>query len=219
MRIPHPAYPLMHVGLQVPQLGLHFSAGRYERLLQLIATFDGSKDQIEKAQSSALWYPADHEDVVRVLFWKVNNFIAWLIDVYVCKQHLYLLDQLLQGIGNAVAEWQPRCVVLSGSYLYVLESVNSQAYQRCFRFQTLLHYNDDSLFQYNILFNILSCSLFLLSSESGIYVHFLGLHFSLDGKQVLEVPPSNIGGSSYVLAVCSRGIELQKVLNILFYYL
>jgi hypothetical protein len=33
----------------------------------------------------------------------------------------------------------------------------------------------------------------------------------LDGKQVFEVPPSYIGGSPYVLAVCSRGIELQKV--------
>jgi hypothetical protein len=66
----------MHVGLQVPQLGLHFSARRYERLLQLIATFDGSKDQLEKAQSNALWYPADHEDVVRVLFWKVSNVLG-----------------------------------------------------------------------------------------------------------------------------------------------
>jgi hypothetical protein len=34
---------------------------------------------------------------------------------------------------------------------------------------------------------------------------------SIVGKQVLEVPPANIGGSEYVIAICNRGLDLQKV--------
>ncbi|KAH7429919.1 hypothetical protein KP509_09G071400 [Ceratopteris richardii] len=36
---------------------------------------------------------------------------------------------------------------------------------------------------------------------------------SLNGKQILEVPSSSIGGSEHVLAVCARGMELQKCLE------
>lgn len=148
IRIPHPTYPSTHVAIQVPHLGLHFSPARYERFMQLIATFEGSNSSQGKADPSdstvmrSSWYPADQEGSMRVLFWK--------------------------GLGNAVAEWQPCWVVLSGSYLYILESTNAQTYQRC-------------------------CS--------------------MNGKHVLEVPSSNIGGSEFVLAVCNRGMELQKALE------
>lgn len=41
---------------------------------------------------------------------------------------------LAQGIGNSVAHWQPCFLVLSGLYLYVMESQKSQSYQRYLRF-------------------------------------------------------------------------------------
>ena len=31
------------------------------------------------------------------------------------------------------------------------------------------------------------------------------------GKQVLEVPPTNVGGSPFCVAVCFRGTDIQKV--------
>jgi len=34
---------------------------------------------------------------------------------------------------------------------------------------------------------------------------------SMAGRQVFEVPPANIGGSPYCLAVGVRGIDLKKV--------
>ncbi|MCO5593425.1 hypothetical protein L7F22_047439 [Adiantum nelumboides] len=111
LRIPHPAYPLTHIALQVPHLGLHFSSGRYQSLLQLLESFNVSSELNDKMDSSdttetrVSWYPADCEGSMMVLVWK--------------------------GIGNSVAEWQPSWSVLSGSYLYILESVNAQTYQRC----------------------------------------------------------------------------------------
>ncbi|XLS44658.1 hypothetical protein HN51_001523, partial [Arachis hypogaea] len=35
-----------------------------------------------------------------------------------------------KGIGNSVATWQTCFLVLSGSYLYVFETAESQSYQR-----------------------------------------------------------------------------------------
>ncbi|KAF7836889.1 putative vacuolar protein sorting-associated protein [Senna tora] len=31
------------------------------------------------------------------------------------------------------------------------------------------------------------------------------------GKQVLEVPPTDVGGSPFCIAVCFRGMDIQKV--------
>lgn len=39
----------------------------------------------------------------------------------------------MKGIGNSVAEWKSCFLVLSGLYLYVLDSEVSQTYQRCSR--------------------------------------------------------------------------------------
>ncbi|GJU48954.1 hypothetical protein Tco_1218509, partial [Tanacetum coccineum] len=41
------------------------------------------------------------------------------------------VDLATRGIGYSVASWQPSYLVLSGSYLYLLESQTSQNYQRC----------------------------------------------------------------------------------------
>ena len=35
--------------------------------------------------------------------------------------------------------------------------------------------------------------------------------FSMAGRQVHEVPPTNIGGSPFCLAVSFRGMDIQKV--------
>lgn len=46
---------------------------------------------------------------------------------------LHSLIFTIKGIGNSLAEWQPCHLILSGLYLYVLESALSQNYQRCSR--------------------------------------------------------------------------------------
>ncbi|XP_016170482.1 uncharacterized protein LOC107625372 [Arachis ipaensis] len=38
-----------------------------------------------------------------------------------------------KGIGNSIATWQTCFLVLSGSYLYVFETAESQSYQRYLR--------------------------------------------------------------------------------------
>ena len=42
---------------------------------------------------------------------------------------------------------------------------------------------------------------------------------SMGGRQVLEVPPANIGGSPFCIAICLRGMDIQKVNNIAIVYL
>lgn len=41
-------------------------------------------------------------------------------------------------------------------------------------------------------------------------IFFLGC-CSMAGRQVYEVPPLNIGGSSFCIAVSYRGLDIQKV--------
>lgn len=52
-------------------------------------------------------------------FYATNSFIS--------------LFSVLKGLGNSLAEWHPCYIVLSGLYLYVLESEVSHNYQKCFR--------------------------------------------------------------------------------------
>lgn len=40
-------------------------------------------------------------------------------------------------------------------------------------------------------------------------------YFSMAGRQVHEVPPTNIGGSPFCLAVSFRGMDIQKVSSVL----
>ncbi|XP_042475866.1 uncharacterized protein LOC122057714 isoform X2 [Macadamia integrifolia] len=147
IKIPHPCYPSTRVFIQVPNLGIHFSPARYCRILDLLniiySTVEKSGSASENFQIGlAPWNPADLAAEARILVWR--------------------------GIGNSVAEWQPCFVVLSGLYLYVLESEASQSYQRC---------------------------------------------TSMSGRQVYEVPPTNVGGSPFSIAVAFRGMDTQKALE------
>ncbi|KAF3970469.1 hypothetical protein CMV_005848 [Castanea mollissima] len=111
IKVPHPRYPSTCISIQVPNLGIHFSPARYSRLMELLNIVYGTVEA--RGQSTvdcfqaelAPWSPADIANDARILFWK--------------------------GIGNSVATWQPCFLVLSGLYLYVLESEKSLSYQRC----------------------------------------------------------------------------------------
>ncbi|GKV06822.1 hypothetical protein SLEP1_g18658 [Rubroshorea leprosula] len=110
IKVPHPSYPSTRVSFQVPNLGIHLSPSRYCRLMELLNIFNGSKDHSNQPgidnshPDNAPWTSADLTADARILVWK--------------------------GIGNSVATWQPCFLVLSGFYLYVLESEKSQSYQR-----------------------------------------------------------------------------------------
>ncbi|XP_059076567.1 uncharacterized protein LOC131042467 isoform X2 [Cryptomeria japonica] len=110
IKLQHPSYPSTRISIQVPNLGLHFSAARYSRIMNLLVMFDekgGRNDEMagtNYGMGLRSWHPTDLAGDARVLFWG--------------------------GIGNSVAEWQPCWLVLAGSYLYILESKTSQTYQR-----------------------------------------------------------------------------------------
>ncbi|KAK9136608.1 hypothetical protein Sjap_007202 [Stephania japonica] len=148
IKIPHPSYPSTRISIQVPNLGIHFSPARYFKIMELLNLLYGMVDTSDQNASEdfqtglAVWGPANLSADARILVWR--------------------------GIGNSVAEWQPCHLVLSGLYLYVLESETSQTYQRC---------------------------------------------ASMAGRQVYEVPPTSVGGSQCCIAVCSRGMALQKALE------
>ncbi|KAG2726780.1 hypothetical protein I3760_01G128300 [Carya illinoinensis] len=148
IKVPHPSCPSTRISIQVPNLGIHFSPARYCRLMELIKILygtmeTGSQPTVDHFQAElAPWSPADLAIDARILVWK--------------------------GIGNSVATWQPCFLVLSGLYLYVLESEKSQSYQRC---------------------------------------------TSMAGRQVHEVPPTNVGGARFCLAVSFRGMDIQKALE------
>ncbi|KAK9670363.1 hypothetical protein RND81_13G196500 [Saponaria officinalis] len=52
--------------------------------------------------------------------------------------------------------------------------------------------------------------LYVLESERA---HSYQRCTSMAGKQVFEVPPANVGGSLFSVAVCSRGVDIQKALE------
>ncbi|XP_015689233.1 uncharacterized protein LOC102707936 [Oryza brachyantha] len=148
IKVPHPSYPSTRVSFQVPNLDIHFSPKRYCKIIELLGVLCKLKgSDIEDGNSYGNcnlvpWYPADLAGDARTLVWK--------------------------GLGYSLAEWHICYVVLSGMYLYILESEVSQSYQRC-------------------------CS--------------------MAGRQVIEVPSTSVGGSLYSIAVCSRGLDMQKALE------
>ncbi|KAA8527969.1 hypothetical protein F0562_035162 [Nyssa sinensis] len=111
IKVPHPSYPSTCVSFQVPSLGIHLSPTRYCRLLELLNILYGKMQNsgqpvVENLQAElAPWNPTDLATEARILVWR--------------------------GIGYSVAAWQPCFLVLSGLYLYVLESEMSLSYQRC----------------------------------------------------------------------------------------
>ncbi|KAM1215633.1 hypothetical protein ACFX13_012262 [Malus domestica] len=147
--VPHPSYPSMRISIQVPNLGIHFSPSRFQRLMKLLNIFCGtletcnaSQPALDDFQAETPWSLSDLSTEARILAWR--------------------------GIGNSVATWQLCYLVLSGINLYVLESEKSQSHQR---------------------------------------------HTSMAGRQVYEVPPANIGGSLFCVAVSYRGMDNQKTLE------
>uniref|UniRef100_A0A7N0UXF0 PH domain-containing protein n=1 Tax=Kalanchoe fedtschenkoi TaxID=63787 RepID=A0A7N0UXF0_KALFE len=110
IKAPHPIYPSTRVSVQVPNLGIHFSPARYYRIMELLNILYGTLDNVQPSVDTfdsemAPWHPADLATSARILVWK--------------------------GIGNSLATWQPCYLVLSGLYLYLLESEKSVSYQRC----------------------------------------------------------------------------------------
>ncbi|KAK6930330.1 Vacuolar protein sorting-associated protein 13, DH-like domain [Dillenia turbinata] len=111
IKVPHPGHPSTRISVQVPTVGIHFSPLRYGKLMTLLRILSGTvevdgESAVENFQAQlAPWCPADLTCEARILVWT--------------------------GIGNSVAAWQPCFLVLSGLYLYVLESEVSQSYQRC----------------------------------------------------------------------------------------
>ncbi|WOL14400.1 hypothetical protein Cni_G23180 [Canna indica] len=111
IKVPHPRYPSTRVSIQVPNLGIHFSPERYFRIMELLDILNGSSQSNEQILGGHLqsghapWHPVDLASDARTLVWR--------------------------GLGNSLAEWTPCYLVLSGFYLYVLESEVSHGYQRC----------------------------------------------------------------------------------------
>ncbi|GMP92956.1 hypothetical protein CsSME_00042986 [Camellia sinensis var. sinensis] len=118
IKVPHPSYPSTRVSVQVPSLGIHFSPARYCRLMELFnilygTTQSSGQPELENFQADFVpWNPPDLATEARILVWR--------------------------GIGYSVAAWHPCFIVLTGLYLYVLESEMSQNYQRCSRCTYLL---------------------------------------------------------------------------------
>ncbi|KAL6576075.1 hypothetical protein OROHE_000546 [Orobanche hederae] len=147
-QVPHPNHPSTRISVKIPSLGIHFSADRYFRINELFNLFNGAMPNDEHHTVESLpaglvpWNPPYLTAEARILVWK--------------------------GIGYSVAAWQPCFLVLSGLYLYVLESETSQSYHRC---------------------------------------------SSMAGKQVCDVPSTNVGGSTFCIAVSTRGMDIQKALE------
>ncbi|XP_050216889.1 uncharacterized protein LOC126667840 isoform X2 [Mercurialis annua] len=148
IKVPHPRYPSTRMSIQIPNLGIHFSPARYCRFMELLNMLydtmgNYGQSAVDNFQTQfAPWSSADIATEARILVWK--------------------------GIGNSVAAWQPCFLVLSGLYLYSMESQKSQSYQR---------------------------------------------YLSMAGRQVNEVPLSNVGGSPFCIAVCSRGMDIKQALE------
>uniref|UniRef100_A0A0D9VFX1 C2 domain-containing protein n=1 Tax=Leersia perrieri TaxID=77586 RepID=A0A0D9VFX1_9ORYZ len=145
IKVPHPSYPSTRISFQVPNLDIHFSPKRYCKIVELLGVVcklkgsDTEESHTHENCNLVPWYPADLAGDARTL-----------------------------GLGYSLAEWHTCYVVLSGMYLYILESEVSQDYQRC-------------------------CS--------------------MASRQVIEVPSTSVGGSLYSIAVCSRGLDMQKALE------
>lgn len=111
--------------------------------------------------------------------------------------------------------------MLSGPYLYVLESEVSQNYQRCSRH--VFVYVLFSIGGFLLLLVGLSSSLIFHVMEYSVFGGFFDNIFliwtcceycSMAGRHVFEVSPASIGGSLFSVAVCFRGVDNQKVSNV-----
>ncbi|CAI0626123.1 unnamed protein product [Linum tenue] len=109
IKVAHPHYPSSRISVQVPNLSIHFSPARYHRLMELLNIVSNTVESCEQStvnnvQQISARNSADISAYARILVWK--------------------------GIGNSVATWQQCFLVLSGLYLYVMESPDSRSHQR-----------------------------------------------------------------------------------------
>ncbi|KAL1372338.1 hypothetical protein AAHE18_01G196400 [Arachis hypogaea] len=147
IKVPHPSYPSTCISIQVPNLCIQFSPERFCRIMELLSILRKTMETCNQPTPDSLH----------------SKLAPWSRDLVVDGRIL-----VWKGIGNSVATWQTCFLVLSGSYLYVFETAESQSYQR---------------------------------------------YLSMAGKQVLEVPPTNVGGSPFCIAISSRGMDFQKALE------
>ncbi|MED6115945.1 hypothetical protein PIB30_095545, partial [Stylosanthes scabra] len=147
IKVPHPSYPSTCISIQVPNLCVHFSPERFCRIMELLSILRKTMETCNQPTPDSLH----------------SKLAPWSRDLVVDGRIL-----VWKGIGNSVATWQTCFLVLSGSYLYVFETAESQSYQR---------------------------------------------YLSMAGKQVLEVPPTNVGGSPFCIAISNRGMDFQKALE------
>lgn len=119
-----------------------------------------------------------------------------------------LLVLLMQGIGNSVATWQPCFLVLSGLYLYVLESEKSQSYQRYSRF---------AIIPLSLSLSLDSSMLLLFLSIYIIIIIIIFLEFlcQISCNKVLDTPDLSIylffwAAAAWLVDKCLR--FLQQIL-------
>lgn len=77
IKLPHPSYPSTRVSIQVPNLGVHFSPARYQRLMELVNIFYGTMETCGQPSVDNLraelapWNPADLAIDAKILVWGV----------------------------------------------------------------------------------------------------------------------------------------------------
>eukprot|EP00850_Spirogloea_muscicola_P005223 SM000023S07679 [mRNA] locus=s23:814661:836470:+ [translate_table: standard] len=109
--VEHASLPVTRVGMRVPQLGFHFSPARYRRLMAVVSALSSAADPESSTSSSITEHP--QQDVA----WKQKADLSSDLSVLTWT-----------GLGNKVAEWQPRWCVLASIYFYVLEHEHSSTY-------------------------------------------------------------------------------------------
>ncbi|XLU57604.1 hypothetical protein S245_052252, partial [Arachis hypogaea] len=109
IKVPHPSYPSTCISIQVPNLCIHFSPERFCRIMELLSILRKTMETCNQPTPDSLH----------------SKLAPWSRDLVVDGRIL-----VWKGIGNSVATWQTCFLVLSGLYLYVFETAESQSYQR-----------------------------------------------------------------------------------------
>ncbi|XP_020979798.1 uncharacterized protein LOC110272213 isoform X2 [Arachis ipaensis] len=112
IKVPHPSYPSTCISIQVPNLCIHFSPERFCRIMELLSILRKTMETCNQPTPDSLH----------------SKLAPWSRDLVVDGRIL-----VWKGIGNSVATWQTCFLVLSGLYLYVFETAESQSYQRYLR--------------------------------------------------------------------------------------
>jgi vacuolar protein sorting-associated protein 13A/C len=85
IKVPHPNYPSTRVSFQVPNLDIHFSPKRYDKIVELLGVLNhlkgGNNEVSDSHKSGSLlpWYPADLAADARTLVWRVRSYSSFLV--------------------------------------------------------------------------------------------------------------------------------------------